>query len=160
MKKKDIIKLVVICLAFLVVFVLILFIQLKDRIWIPYESDTLTRLVDIYGVKKISKVDNITKIEVLSQSTKEEFITKEDIEKIVSFLETVEGYKISFEKVHLTSNAYEVLVYYGSDEPIQIRLSPMEFSVEKNEAYKNKYYKNSKNYYVLIENLMEEMSKD
>ena len=160
MKKKDIIKLVVICLIFLVVFVLILFVQLKDRIWIPYESNTLTRLVDIYEVKKISKMDNITKIEVISQSTKDEFTSKEDIGKIVRFLETVEGYKISFEKVHLTSNAYEVLVYCGSDEPIQIRLSPMEFSVEKNEAYKNKYYKNAKNYYVLIENLMEEMRKD
>lgn len=52
MKKKDIIKLVVIWLVFLVIFVLILFVQLKDRIQIPFGSDTLTRLVDIYEVKK------------------------------------------------------------------------------------------------------------
>lgn len=160
MKKKDVIKLIVICLVFLVGFVLILFFQLKDRIQTPYESDDLTRLVDIYEVKKITETDNITKIEVLSQSAKDEFTSKEDKEKVVSFLETVEGYKISSSLVNLTSNAYEVLVYCGSDEPIQIRLSPMEFSVEKNEAYKNKYYKNTKNYYVLIENLMEEMRND
>lgn len=92
---------------------------------------------------------------MLSQSTKNEFTSKEDIDKIVSFLETVEGYKISVSNVHLTSNAYEVLVYCGNEEPKQIRLSPMDFSVEKNEAYKN-----VKNYYVLIENLMEEISKD
>lgn len=160
MKKKDIIKLVVICLVFLILFVTVMFVLLKDRVQIPYESDNLTRLVDIYEVKKITKTDNITKIEVLSQSTKDEFTNKEDIDKIVAFLETVEGYKISSSLVHLTSNAYEVLVYCGSDEPIQIRLSPMDFSVEKNEAYKNKYYKNAKNYYVLVENLMEEMRKD
>lgn len=160
MKKKDIIKLVVICLVFLILFVTVMFVLLKDRVQIPYESDNLTRLVDIYEVKKITKTDNITKIEVLSQSTKDEFTNKEDIEKVVSFLETVEGYKISSSLVSLTSNTYGVLVYCGSDEPIQISLSPMNFSVEKNEAYKNKYYKNAKNYYVLIENLMEEMRKD
>lgn len=160
MKKKDVIKLIVICLVFLVMFVSVLFIQLKDRVQTPYESDALTRLVDIYEVKQISKTDNITKIEVLSQTTKNEFTSKEDIEKVVSFLETVEGYKISSSLVSLTSNTYGVLVYCGSDEPIQISLSPMNFSVEKNEAYKNKYYKNAKNYYVLIENLMEEMRKD
>lgn len=160
MKKKDVIKLIVICLVFLVMFVSVLFIQLKDRLQTPYESDALTRLVDIYEVKQISKTDNITKIEVLSQTTKNEFTSKEDIEKVVSFLETVEGYKISSSLVSLTSNTYGVLVYCGSDEPIQISLSPMNFSVEKNEAYKNKYYKNAKNYYVLIENLMEEMRKD
>ena len=157
MKKKDVIKLILICLVFLIVFVVILFVQLKDRVQTPYESDDLTRLVDIYEVKKITETDNITKIEVLSQSTKDEFTSKEDIEKVVAFLETVEGYKISSSLVSLTSNAYEVLIYCGSDEPIQISLSPMNFSVEKNEAYKNKYYKNAKNYYVLIENLMEEM---
>jgi len=160
MKKKDIIKLVVICLVFLILFVTVMFVLLKDRVQTPYESDNLTRLVDIYEVKKITKTDNITKIEVLSQSTKDEFTNKEDIEKVVSFLETVEGYKISSSLVNLTSNTYEVLIYCGSDEPIQISLSPMNFSVEKNEAYKNKYYKNAKNYYVLIENLMEEMRKD
>ena len=160
MKKKDVIKLILICLVFLIVFVLILFVQLKDRFQTPYESDDLTRLVDIYEVKKITATDNITKIEVLSQSTKDEFTSKEDIEKVVAFLETVEGYKISSSLVNLTSNAYEVLIYCGSDKPIQISLSQMNFSVEKNEAYKNKYYKNAKNYYVLIENLMEEMRND
>lgn len=158
MKKKDIIKLVVICLAFLILFVGAMFILLKDRVQIPYESGKLTRLVDIYEVKKISKIDDITKIEVLSQVTKNEFTSKEDIERVVSLLERVEGYKISSSLVHLTNNAYEVLVYCGNDEPIQIRLSPMDFSVEKNNAYENKYYKNSTNYYVMIENLMKELS--
>ena len=160
MKKKDIIKLVVICLVFLILFVTVMFVLLKDRVQTPYESDTLTRLVDIYEVKKISKTDTITKIEVLSQSTKDEFTSKEDIEQIVSFLEKVEGYRISISEVHLTSNAYEVLVYCGNDEPLQIRLSPTEFSVEKNYAYENKYYKNAKNYYVLIRNLVESINED
>ena len=55
MKKKDIIKLVVICLVFLILFVTVMFVLLKDRVQTPYESDNLTRLVDIYEVKKITK---------------------------------------------------------------------------------------------------------
>ena len=160
MKKKDIIKLITICLIFLILFVLILFIQLKDRIQIPFESDTLSRLAELSEFKKVGKRENITKIEVLSPSTKNEFTTKEDIDKIVAFLETVEGYRISTSYVNLTSNVYDILIYYGGNEPMQIVLSPINFYITNDKAYKNKYYKNAKNYYVLIRNLVEEINKD
>lgn len=160
MKKKDIIRLIIICFVLLILFVLGLFIVLKDRVQIPFQSDKLSRLADVREFKKIGKVDNITKIEVVSQSTRNEFTIKEDIDKIVSFLETIEGYRTSISNVYLTSEAYEVFIYCGSTEPIQIRFSQMNFNIGNGTAHNNKYYKNAKNYYELIRDLVEEINKD
>lgn len=160
MKKKDVIKLIIICFVLLILFVLVIFIVLKDRIQIPFECNKLERLADIREFKKINKLGTINKIEVVSQSTRNEFIIKKDIDKILSFLETIEGYRTSISNVYLTNEAYEIFIYCDSTELIQIRVSQMNFNIGNGTAYNNKYYKNSKDYYVLIRNLVEDINKD
>ena len=124
----------------------------KDRIFIPFESETVVKLNELNEYKKISESENITKIEVLSQSTKDEFTNKDDINKVLALLDSVEGYRISADKYNLVSNTYGVVVYFETGETITIEFSPKDFKIG------NEYYKNSKNYYVLIRNLVEELN--
>ena len=148
--KKNIIIEVVIGIILLILVIGVILIINKDRIFIPFESETLVRLKELKEYDEISKADNITKIEVLSQSTKNEFTNKVDINKILALLDSVEGYRISADKYNLVSNTYGVVVYFGTGEITTIEFSPKDFKIG------NTYYKNAKNYYVLIRNLMEE----
>ena len=142
--KKNIIIEVVIGIILLILVIGVILIIKKDRIFIHFESETLVRL------KELKEYDDITKIEVLSQSTKNEFTNKVDINKILALLDSVEGYRISADKYNLVSNTYGVVVYFGTGEITTIEFSPKDFKIG------NTYYKNAKNYYVLIRNLMEE----
>ena len=78
-------------------------------------------------------------------------LTDEEVNnKILALLDSVEGYRISADKYNLVSNTYGVVVYFGTGEITTIEFSPKDFKIG------NTYYKNAKNYYVLIRNLMEE----
>ena len=126
----------------------------KDRIFksnVIGEKFNMTQIAEYKDNVKKSKIERVA---ILSWSTNFETEDKEDIKKIIEFIESMEGYVEKSEIATLTSNTYGIVLYYKNDTNTVITISPAKFAVDD-----SIYYKNAEAYYTKLETLLAELNK-
>ena len=154
---KNIKKWIIIILAIILLSSALVLLIFKDDIFKTKILGTTVKLVDLPEYTKNVKKSKIERIAILSQSTNFETEEKKDINKILDFIENIEGV-IDDERTEyigissVVSNNYGIVLYYKDNTNTIITISPKEFAVAD-----SRYYKNKHAYYTTLKKLLEEL---
>ncbi|MBR6689345.1 MAG: hypothetical protein IKL68_04950 [Clostridia bacterium] len=146
-KKWSIIMAAIILLS--MALVLLIF---KDKIFKTNIIGEYFKLTELTEYKENVKESKIKRIAIISQSTNFETEDKEDIEKILDFIATIEGSVDKSEISSVVSNTYGIVLYYKNDTNTVITISPNKFAVADSDYYNNKHA-----YYTTLQKLLKEL---
>ena len=149
--KINVKKLVFMVLA-IIICVLGLVIIFRNTIFKEKVLGETFKLVDLKEYRDNVKESKIERIAILSQTTNFETEEKEDIKKILEFIDTIEGSVDKSEVTSLVSNSYGIVLYYKDNTNTVITISPNKFAVADSEYYNNRYA-----YYTTLKKLLEEL---
>ncbi len=134
--KVNVKKLVFMLLA-VIICILGLVIIFRNTIFKEKVLGETFKLVELKEYREHVKEHKIERIAILSQTTNIDVDSKKDKEKILDFLETVEGTTIKSEVASLTSSGYCIVLYYKDNTSTIINITPTHFSMDGETNYKN-----------------------
>lgn len=147
LKKWGIIFLVILALSSALV--LLIF---KDSIFDNNVLGEVFNITELPEYKENVKKSKVERIAILSQTTNYITEEKEDIKRIMEFVENIEGSVDKSEVSSMVSNTYGIVLYYKDDTNTVITISPNKFAVAD-----SNYYKNEHAYYTSLQKLLEEL---
>ncbi len=156
---KNIKKWIIITLAIILVSSALVLLIFKDDIFKSKIWGSTFKLVELPEYTNNVKESKIERIAIISQNTNFETEEKKDINKILDFIDTIEGV-LDDERTEyigissVVSNNYGIVLYYKDNTNTIITISPKEFAVADSRYYKNKYA-----YYTTLKKLVEELQQ-